>query len=204
MAIRKGASRIAGCAPLAAGYPERVAALVPCGFPYTTPEERKGTINLEALAGRHKTPVITELASDGSHYDPLLQRALSLLWQSKLSLGSSGVLMLPFENLPQQDLEFVNEFVVDGLRAYASDAATLAAVARFDPEASLPRIRANTLMVQSTGNLEPPILQRAELAAGLIPGAKAASIPDGDIYIIHTRAADLARIMLDFFASAGV
>jgi len=189
---------------LAASHPERVVACAPSGYAYTTPQERRGTINLEALAGRHKTPVISELASDGSHYQRLLQRALSLLWQSKVSLGTTGILMLPFENLPQADLDFINDFIVDGLRAYASGAATLEAVARYDPDSNLPRIRAPTLVIQSTGMLEPPLLQRAEMVARIIAGARTASIPHGDIHMIHTRADDLCRVLLEFFEGSGV
>jgi pimeloyl-ACP methyl ester carboxylesterase len=189
---------------LAASHPERVAALAPTGYAYTTPEERKGVINMEQLAGRHKTPVITELESDGSHYQRLLLRALSLLSQSKQSLGETGMMMLPFENLPQEDLVFVNDFILDGLKAYQSGAATLEAVARYDPDSRLPKIKAPTLIVQSTGNLEPKLLQRAEMVASLIPGARTASVPHGDIHMIHTRAEELSQIFLGFFHSRGV
>ena len=185
---------------LAVSHPERVASLAPTGFAYLTKEEQSKGVDMERLAGRHKTPVVTELASDGSHLMRFFQRAVSLLWQSQQSRGVTGGLMLPFENLSQDDLNFVHDFILDGMKAYPYGRVTLEAVGRYDNDKCLPLIKAPTLIVQSSGHLEPAILQRAEAACKMIPGSHVATIENGDIHMIYTRAEELGRLFLKFFS----
>jgi len=185
---------------LAAAHPGRAASLAPTGFAYLTEAEQALGVDMERLAGRHRTPVVSELASDGSHLTRFYQRAVSLLWQSKLSLGEKGILMLPLENLSAEDLDFVHTFIVDGLRAFQNGGKTLGAVGRFDNDQNLPRITAPSLFIQSSGPLEPAVLQRAEAVSKLVPGSGTATISNGDIHMIHTRADELGQLLLGFFA----
>jgi pimeloyl-ACP methyl ester carboxylesterase len=186
---------------LAVTHPERVVAVAPTGYFYLTREEQAGAADFENLKGRHKTPVSEELASDGSHLLRFFARAVSLLWQSQQSRGRTGVLMLPFEDLPPGDLAFVNDFVVDGLRALPYARITHDAVARYDNDARLPLVRVPMLVVQSSGPLEPAVFQRVHLIQKLVPGCRVATIENGDIHMIHSRAEDLSRVLLEFFAS---
>ena len=185
---------------LAVSHPERVAALFPTGLTLLSQDERPKTTEIYEKAGRHKTPVSNELSADGSHLMRFFQRAVSLLWQSKQSRGQEGILMLPLEDLGQEDLDFVNDFIVDGLRALPSGRATLLAVRAYDAEARLPLVTAPTLVIQSSGPLEPQMLQRAERAQKLVPGSRTATIENGDIHMIHTRAEELAQVILEFLA----
>mgnify|MGYP000008681149 CR=1 FL=1 len=109
---------------LAASHPDRTVAFAPSGYPfYQSAEERKQVAKDAQVPrpitqmGGHSVPIAPELHSDGSHLLRVFQRAVAMLWYSKVSLGASGSVMLPFENLPPEDLAFVNDFVVDNLKA---------------------------------------------------------------------------------------
>ena len=112
-------------------------------------------------------------------------------------------MMLPFEDLSPEDLAFVNDFIVDGLKAFPSGRPTLEAISRYDLEARLPLVEAPTLIIESTGDLEPALLQRAAVAQQLLPGSRIAKIPRGYIHMIDSRAGELSRILLDFFEEVG-
>jgi pimeloyl-ACP methyl ester carboxylesterase len=191
---------------LAASHPERTVAFAPSGYPlYLTAEERK-QVPKEAQTprpitqmGGHSVPVVTELQSDGSHLNRLFQRAVAMLWYSKISLGAATrPVMLPFENLPPEDLEFINDYVVDGLKAIGA-AGTLAAVRGYMPEERLALVKAPTLFIQSTGPVEVVYCQRAEALQEFVPGSRVASIENGDFHMTHTRAEELSSILLEFF-----
>lgn len=189
---------------LAAAHPSRVVALAPTGLTYRTREERERIaappvgVPITQM-GTHTVPIVRELSSDGSHLLKLFLRAVAMLWHSKLSLGATGTLMLPFENLPPEDQVFINDFVMDALVGIAAAPHMLAAVRRYDPDPRLPLITAPSLIIRSSGPLEGAYLQRAELVAELIPRARTAVIENGDVHFIHTRAEDLSKIMLGFF-----
>jgi len=190
---------------LAAAYPERTVALAPTGYPvYASPEERRRIANSPQTVrpiltlGGHSVPVITGYSSDGSHILRLFQRATMMLWYSKVALGAVGPMMLPFENLPPEDLQFVNDFFMDGMKAFGS-APTLAAVRGYLPEQRLPMVTAPTLFIASTGPVEAPFCQRLEPLQKLVPGSRGMTIENGDIHMIHTRAEELSEILLAFF-----
>ena len=184
---------------LAVSHPERVTALAPTGFFYLTKEEQKDFADMEHLKGRHKTPVIDELSSDGSHLTRFFQRAISLLWQSKQSLGAKGNLMLPLEDLSLEELTFVNDFIMDGLKAYPYSRTTHDAVARYDNDARLPLLKVPTLIIQSSGPLEPAVFQRVDMVQKLVPGSHTATIENGYIHMPYSRAEELSKILLEFF-----
>jgi pimeloyl-ACP methyl ester carboxylesterase len=190
---------------IAATYPERTVALAPTGYPvYQSPEERRQIANSPQKVrpiltlGGHSVPVITEYSSDGSHILRLFQRAEMMLWYSKVALGATGPMMLPFENLSPEDLNFVNDFFMDGMKAFGS-APTLTAVRGYFPEERLPLVQAPTMFIRSTGPVEAPFCQRLEPLQKLVPGSRGATIENGDIHVIHTKAEELSEILLAFF-----
>jgi len=190
---------------IAATYPERSVALAPTGYPvYQSAQERRQIANSPQAVrpiltlGGHAVPVITEYASDGSHLLRLFQRAVMMLWYSKVALGATGPMMLPFENLPPDDLKFVNDFVMDGMKAVGS-APTLTAVRGYFPEERLPLVKAPTLFIRSLGPVEAPFCQRLEPLQKLVPGSRGVTIENGDIHVIHTKAEELSEILLPFF-----
>jgi pimeloyl-ACP methyl ester carboxylesterase len=191
---------------LAASHPERTAAFAPSGYPLylaaaernQVPKEQQEPKPIVRIGG-HSVPIAPRLLSDGSHLLALFQRAVAMLWYSKVSLGAQEPIMLPFENLPQEDLDFVNDFVVDNLQSVSSGAGTLMAVRGYKAEERLPLITAPTLFIQGTGPVEAQFCQRAEELQKLVPGSRTASIENGDIHVTITRAEDLSAVLLDFF-----
>jgi pimeloyl-ACP methyl ester carboxylesterase len=193
---------------IAAKYPERAVAFAPSGYPlYLSQEERRQT-SKETQApkpvyqiGGHSVPVAPELTSDGSHLLRLFQRGLAMLWYSKASLGAPGPIMLPFEHLDDDDLRFVNDYVLDGLRAISA-ARTLTAVRSYAHEARLGAIQCPTLFIWSTGPFEAAFCQRAEPLQTLVPGSKIAPIENGDIHVTYTHAESLGKVLLECFQEA--
>jgi pimeloyl-ACP methyl ester carboxylesterase len=193
---------------IAAKYPDRTVAFAPSGYPlYLSPEERRQvTASTHKPSpvfqiGGHSVPVAPKLESDGSHLLRLLQRAEAMLWYSKASRGASGPIMLPFEHLDDDDLRFINDYVVDGLRAISA-ARTLSAVRSYEHEARLRAIGCPTLFIYSTGPYEAAFCQRAEPLQALVPGSTTAAIENGDIHITYTHADALGALLLDFFQAA--
>ena len=150
--------------------------------------------------GGHSVPVAPELQSDGAHLNRLFLRAMAMLYYSKVSLGETGMAMMPFEHLPQEDLDFINAFVVDGLQAISA-AGTLSAVRTYDSESRLPMITAPSLFIESSGQIEAAFCQRAQALSALVPNSRTAVVENGDIHVTHTRAQDLSAILLDFYRS---
>ena len=191
-------------ADLAVRHPDRTRSFAPSGYPlYVLPGEPKpppGRAQPRPILtmGGHSVPVAPELHSDGAHLNRLFLRAMAMLYYSKVSLGETGMAMLPFEHLPAEDLDFINAFVVDGLQAISA-AGTLAAVRTYDSESRLPMITAPSLFIESSGQIEAPVCQRAHALSALVPGSRTAVIENGDIHVTHTRAGDLGALLLDFY-----
>jgi pimeloyl-ACP methyl ester carboxylesterase len=192
---------------LAVRHPDRVLSFAPSGYPlYSLPGEPRQVPGQAALKpivaiGGHSVPVAPQLHSDGAHLNRLFLRAMAMLYYSKVSLGETGMVMMPFEHLPQEDLEFINAFIVDGLQAISA-AGTLAAVRTYDSESRLPMVTVPTLFIESSGRIEAAFCQRAEALSELVPGSRTAVIENGDIHVTHTRAQDLSTILADFYRNA--
>ncbi|GEM_PF-1414961 len=191
---------------LAVLHPERVTAFAPTGYPlYLSAEERRQVREEQQpqpvyQLGGHSVPVAPVLQSDGSHLLRLFQRAQAMLWYSKVSLGqTSRQIILPFENLDDDDLAFINDYVSDGLRAISATG-TLSAVRRYSAEERLPLLQVPTLFIQSTGTIEASFCQRAVSLQKLVPGSETADIENGDIHVMHTRPSDLGAVLLAFFS----
>lgn len=192
---------------IAASHPERVAAFAPSGYPfyqsakerYQVPKEDQVPTPIFQIGG-HSVPIAPALHADGSHLLRVFQRAVAMLWYSKVALGETDrSIMLPFENLSPEDLAFINDFVVENLIAVNSGAGTLAAVRGYNSSERLPLITAPTLFVQSTGLVEAMFCQRGEALQELVPGSRVATIENGDIHVSVTRPEELSAILIDFF-----
>ncbi len=201
---------------MAAAYPERVLAIAPSGYMYRTPEEREKAIaDIERQRLRPVSPRF-DVKADGSHLWRSYERISLRRWQSKLSgmrvRQPFPALVLPFDQVQQDpahtldddDVELINESIVDNLRAALYGASpTNRAIARYDLLARLPLIKAPTLIIQSTGPFEQPLLQRAAMIQRQIAGSRVHTFEDGDIFIPHSRAREFAEVLLAFFQSAG-
>lgn len=162
---------------MAAHHRDRVTSIAPCGLLLLTDEEKAGRLDGSAFSPAAGNPP----QQDGSHL--------------------AGI-MAKFPPKPPEDLPFLNDWIIDGLVSEVNQAALAKSVYRYDERAALPRIDAPTLFVQSLGPGEPPTLQRMEQAHALVPGSDIAFIDGGDVHFIHHRAADLAPLLLPFFAHA--
>jgi pimeloyl-ACP methyl ester carboxylesterase len=191
---------------LAVRHPDRTRSFAPSGYPlYALPGEpppAPGPAEPRPILtmGGHSVPVAPELHSDGAHLNRLFLRAMAMLYYSKVSLGETRMAMLPFEHLPAEDLDFINAFVVDGLQAISA-AGTLSAVRTYDSESQLPNITVPTLFIESSGQIEAPVCQRAQALSALVPNSRTAVVDNGDIPVTYTRAEDLGAILKDFYRS---
>lgn len=165
------------CVDLAATVPDRVAAIAPSGFLLLTDEERAGRLDhsLKAPAYGNKPQ------DNGAHLLPLLKR---------------------FPPAAPEDLDFLNDWIIDGLVSEPHQIPSADAVYRYPERATLAHVTAPTLFIQSAGPGEPPTLQRSESVLDLVPGSRLQIIDGGDVHFIHHRAEELAPILLDFFAAA--
>jgi pimeloyl-ACP methyl ester carboxylesterase len=199
---------------LAASRPDRVIAVAVSGYLYRTDVERERAI--DALDRPVEQPPAPRfyLKADGSHLPRVFERISLRRWQSKVSAAGlqppfPGV-VLPFDQaqarpeltLDQDDVELINESIVDNLRAAPHGAVPInRALTLYDPGPRLPLVGAPALIIQSSGPFEPIYMQRADTVARLIPGGRSASIENGDIYVIHSRAEEYAGIVSGFFDS---
>jgi pimeloyl-ACP methyl ester carboxylesterase len=187
---------------LALRHPQRARSFAPSGYPLYRvsgePEPSATAPGPITTIGGHSVPVAAELRSDGSHLLRLFQRAQAMLFYSKLSLGQTGTVMLPFEHLEQADLQFINDFVSDGLQAISA-AGMLGAVRDYDSLSALPRLTVPTRFIESSGALEAVVCQRAQALSALVPGSDTAVIENGDIHITYTRARELSEILRSFY-----
>jgi pimeloyl-ACP methyl ester carboxylesterase len=203
-------------AELAASHPERVSALAISGYPYRTDDEREGAIlELDRPRDQPPAPRFT-LKGDGSHLLRVFERMSLRRWQGKVSSTGAGAplpsLVLPFDQ-PQQrpeytiddeDLELINESIVDNLRAAVHGGLpTNRAVTTYDPHPRLPQIKAPTLLIQSSGPFEGSYMQRASMVHTLIPQSEMATIENGDVFVVHSRAEEYGELLLRFFRHSG-
>lgn len=165
------------CVDLAANAPERVVAIAPSGFLLLTDEERKGRLDHTLKAPAYgNTP-----QENGAHLLPILKK---------------------FPPVAPETLEFLNDWIIDGLVSEPHQVPSADAVYRYPEREFLPKITAPTLFLQSKGPGEPPTLQRSESVLDRVPGSKLQIIDGGDVHFIHHRADELAPILSDFFATA--
>jgi pimeloyl-ACP methyl ester carboxylesterase len=196
---------------LAASHPERVRAIAPSGFLYRTRQEREAALaDLERRKDQPLAPRFT-LKADGSHLWRVFERMSLRRWQGKVSAAGFEHLpsvVLPFDQpqerpeyaLDDTDVVLVNESMIDNLRAAPYGALpTARAVNAYDAQARLPLITAPTLIIESGGPLEVPHMQRASEVQQLIRGSRVATIENGDVFVVHSRAASYAQVLREFF-----
>ena len=201
---------------LAAAHPDRVVALAPSGYFYRNAEERARAIEtFERMVGQPPVAPRFDLKADGSHLIRVFERMFIRRWQGKVS-ATAGTeplpsVILPFDQAQERpehtfgpmDIQLVNESIIDNLRAAAYGALpTNRAVTYYDPDPRLPLITAPTLIMESSGSLEVPHIQRASIVQQLIPASKIVTIENGSVFVVHSRAAECAKILIDFFGDA--
>ena len=185
-------------ADIAATFPKRVTAAILSGYPILESEaERRAYMGIStksmgaALGGGspRSLPVMT-LEQDGSHLIRLWQRASNRLWQGKHAV--------PYDGLAQEELEFVNDWSMDTVKARFAAPYTFQALWQYDSEKRLKLIRTPTLLVQLSGNFERDICQRVHLVQPLIKASKLYIMESGDIHMMYWRAPEIAKVMTRF------
>ena len=184
---------------IAAGWPELVEAVIMSGYPYLESEaERQAYMGIsdQAMGGAEEPDAprslpIMRLEQDGSHLMRLWQRASMRLWQGKNAI--------PYEGLTEEEIEFINDWTNDAIKARATAPYAFQALWQYDAASRLPLIKVPALLVQLTGPYERDICQRAHLVQPLVPGSKLAVIENGDIYMIYWRAEEVHSMMTSFF-----
>ena len=171
-------------AEMAVQFPQRVRRLVLFAMPmWLTGEERT-----RRMAEARKAALITPKA-DGSH----VQDAL------KFAFGRNVEKSSPVENV---DFEYMNDSIVDALKAGPTMTEMALKVYAYISEARLPLIKASTLVVGLGGQLIPWYItpDRAKLMHSLIPDSKFVVIdgPDADHRIWYARPKEVAETILPF------
>ncbi len=164
------------CLDLAATHPERVVAIAPSGTLLLTDEERAGRIDGSAFAPAAGNPP----REDGSHLRAYLNK---------------------FPPQGDEDLAFLNDVIIDNLVSEPHQMTSAQAVYRYPERERMTGITVPTLFVQSVGPGEPDTLQRADEVLGLIQGSRITYVHGGDVHFIHHRAAEVASVLHEFFAS---
>ena len=179
-------------AELAAGWPERVQALIIEGFPYVESEaERRELVGHTEQAVREPNKLLVAKPSeDGYHFLSLWHRATHRYWWGRHSIIREG--------LPIDDIEFLNKYVMEAVSAWRSIEPTHKAVFLYDADARLPLIKAPTLVLHGTSPYERPVVQRSEKVAALVPNSRVHTIEDADVNLCYFRGKEFAKVLLDF------
>lgn len=177
---------------LAVTHPERIRRVVLWGFPMTLTQEemeaRMATVKREALL----TPL-----PDGSHILQVYRFQMNSL-APKTAGPAAKQPSAPKVELSPRQLELLNDWVRDALRAGDHWWKTAVAVYSQDAKPILPRIMAPTLVI----GLNAPLLylsaERSKQVAALIPNGQFVQI-DGDIGgVPYFQTEDLAETILNF------
>ena len=171
-------------AEMAVQFPQRVRRLVLFAMPmWLTGDERT-----RRMAEARKAALITPKA-DGSH----------VLDALKFAFGRNVDKSSPVENV---DFEYMNDWIVDALKAGPTMTEMALKVYAYISEARLPLIKAPTLVVGLGGQLIPWYItpDRAKLMHSLIPDSKFVVIdgPDADHRIWYARPKEVAETILPF------
>jgi pimeloyl-ACP methyl ester carboxylesterase len=175
-------------AETAVQFPERVRRLVL--FPvamWASPEERAARIE-EAKRLAWITP-----KADGSHVLDVLRFA----YGRNVEKGS------PVENV---DFEYMNDWIVDAVKAGPNITDIALKVYRYVSEPRLALIEAPTLVIGLGGKIIPSYNtpDRTEKIHALIPGSRFVVVngPDADFRVWHSRPRELAELILPFLDAA--
>ncbi len=180
-------------ADLAIEHPERVAALVLSGYPFLDPgKEREAHLKLaRSPLGTEKGLAVMVPDVSGSHLVKAWQRASMRLWEAKGTV--------PHEGIPEEELDFINDLVMDMVRGRKSVPPSFEAVFSYDAHARLPLVTVPTLYMQPTGPYERDITQRGDTVKSMVPGCKKVNIENEDVYTIFWRAKEMGDIVIEFF-----
>ena len=178
-------------AALAAGWPERVGAVVLAGQTHSLIPGKAGRDAAIRQIVEHYFPRFGE-SPDGAHHVRAWAAAHAevqgLWWPQRLRTAPA---------IEAGDIERAEEQVIDYLKSWRSIVPAYEAIFAFDLEQALRRMRARTLVMELRTPEEAHLGAQADQVCALIPDAQALTI-EGDGAAFETHPAVLARAILDF------
>lgn len=179
-------------AELAAGWPARVDSLILEGFPYVdTEQERQALVaEVKQTIREPNKRLVAKLSEDGYHFWSLWHRATHRYWWGRHSIIKEGI--------PEDDIDFINKYVVEAVRAWRSLEATHKAVFTYDADARLPLIKARTLISHGTSPYERAEVSRPEKVVALIRNSQIKNIENADVNMCYFKPKEFADVVLEF------
>jgi pimeloyl-ACP methyl ester carboxylesterase len=184
-------------------WPDRVDKLVLMALPYFESEAAR-----DARLQQSQREGMGAPEPDGSHIVKLWRYVLDNLAAGADSTHVPGVyvragdLESPIAALSSSQLEYLNDWIVDTVRAGDMWRQAASAVYSEDPVPKLRALSMPTLVIGLTGKGFPPFIQAVNTrrAQAEIPGSTYAEIdaPDADSRVIAFHAADVAAVLLPF------
>lgn len=180
-------------AEVAAIRPEQIRALVMSDYPYIRSEDERSDwsvkSSVETSGGPAGLPsVLSE--PDGAHLVRLWHRGYQRLLWGKGGFG-------PMDELTQEDMDFVNSYVVDTIKAGPYGERAFAAAFKYPSGDRLPAIKVPTLVMHGTVGFEVPICQRSDEVAALIAGTEVAEVA-GDAHMVYFHAQEVGDLIRNF------
>ena len=178
-------------AALAAGWPDRVGAVVLAGQTHSLIPGKAGRDAAIRDIVEHYFPQYAA-HEDGAHrvrqWAAVHAEAQGLWWPQRLRTSA---------RIESADIENAEEQVMDYLKGWRSIVPVYEAIFAFDLEAALRRIRARTLVLELRTSREAHLGEQADRVCALIPGAQALAM-DGDGEAFETQPRALAQSILRF------
>lgn len=178
-------------AALAAGWPDRVGAVVLAGQTHSLIPDKAGRDAAIRHIVEHYFPRYGE-SPDGAHHvrgwAAAHAEVQGLWWPQRLRTAAG---------IEAGDIERAEEQVIDYLKSWRSIVPVYEAIFAFDLEQAMRRIRARTLVMELQTPEEAHLGAQAGKVCALIPGAQALTL-QGDGEAFETQPAALAQAILDF------
>lgn len=178
-------------AEVACASPGRVSAVLLAGFPYLLADERPEFMRAAELPmGTPGALPVVVPEDDGSH--------LMKLWMRGYQRTCWGQDTLPPELLSEEELAFVDAYVMQAVVAWESISETFKAVFSYASEERIPLIQAPTLLLEAAGPYERAFCKRADAVQEMIPGSEITRLAGADSYCAYWRPDEVAQAMTDF------
>lgn len=178
-------------AALAAGWPDRVGAVVLAGQTHSLIPDKAGRDAAIRHIVEHYFPRYSE-SPDGAHHvrgwAAAHAEVQGLWWPQRLRTGAG---------IEAGDVERAEEQVIDYVKSWRSIVPVYEAIFAFDLEQAMRRIRARTLVLELQTPGEAHLGAQAGKVCALIPGAQALTL-QGDGEAFETQPAELAQAILRF------
>jgi pimeloyl-ACP methyl ester carboxylesterase len=191
---------------IAVSWPDRVDKLVLMALPYFESEAAR-----DARLQQSQQEGMGAPEPDGSHIVKLWRYVLDNLAAGADSTHVPGVyvragdLASPIAELSSSQLEYLNDWIIDTVRAGNMWRQAAKAVYSEDPVPKLRTLSMPTLVIGLTGKGFPPFIQAVNTrrAQAEIPGSTYAEIdaPDADSRVIAFHAVDVAAVVVPFLAT---